>query len=143
MIKYYNSGKYAPSVGTEGSAGLDLYINSLVRDAPYSYEIGTGIHVEIPSGWVGLLVPRSSFGARGYSLKNTLGVIDSDYRGEIILKIKRDTNAGADPSGLNEGDKVAQLVVVRCDTMTEQVDSLEDLTVTARGAGGFGSTGGA
>jgi dUTP pyrophosphatase len=143
MIKYYNSGDYAPTVGTEGSAGLDLYINSLARDAPFSYSIGTGIHVEIPKGWVGLLVPRSSFGSRGYTLKNTIGIIDSDYRGEILLKIKRDSSLGVDPVGLSEGDKVAQLVVVRCNTAAQQVNSLEDLTVTERGDGGFGSTGGA
>lgn len=138
MIKYFVSGDYAPETATDGSAGLDLYVNSL--DSTRT-QIGTGVHVEIPKGWVGLLLPRSSWGLKGLTLANTVGVIDSDYRGEI--KLVRDVHPHKGHLGLNKGDKIAQLVVVRCETAAEQVGSLEDLTVTARGAGGFGSTGGA
>lgn len=138
MIKYFVAGDYAPETATDGSAGLDLYVNSLDQSRT---TIGTGVHVEIPNGWVGLLLPRSSWGVKGLSLANTMGVIDSDYRGEI--KIVRDIHPHKGHLSINKGDKIAQLVVVRCITAAQQVDSFSDLSVTDRGEGGFGSTGGA
>lgn len=136
MLKYFTAGAYEPSVGTSGSAGLDLYVNSINGD-----QIGTGVHVEIPSGFVGLLVPRSSWGIRGFRLANTVGVIDSDYRGEI--KLVRDFHPTKGHLKITEGDKVAQLVVVPCLTEAQKCQQLSDLSETARGDGGFGSTGGA
>ena len=141
MIKYYKSGSYDPKIATNGAAGMDLYVNE-VKTLSDHVEIKTGIHVEIPSGWVGLLMPRSSWGLAGWSLANTLGVIDSDYRGEIIIKAKHDNTRGF--STVKVGERVAQMVTVRCmpNTLTE-VPRLEDLAPTTRGANGFGSTGGA
>jgi len=137
MIKYFVAGDHAPEVATKGSAGLDLFVNSLSDDR---LTIGTGVHVEIPKGWVGLLVPRSSWGVKGFSLANTVGVIDSDYRGEI--KLVRDLHPTKGRLELKKGDKIAQLVVVRCFAEAQAVDSLDQLSITARGDGGFGSTGG-
>ncbi len=138
MIKYFVAGDFAPETATDGSAGLDLFVNTLDQNRTL---IGTGVHVEIPKGWVGLLLPRSSWGIKGLALANTVGVIDSDYRGEV--KLVRDKHPHKGHLEMNKGDKVAQLVVVRCTTDAQQVDSLEQLSVTDRGDGGFGSTGGA
>jgi dUTP pyrophosphatase len=116
---------------TSTSGGYDLYAHSIEDN---STVIGTGIYAEIPPGWVGMIVPRSSLGAKGFRLKNTVGVIDSDYRGEILLAFE-----GYTPQA---GDRVAQLVIVPCwQGGAEQMTSINDLTSTARGAGGFGSTG--
>ena len=140
MIKFFNNGNYDPIVATDGAAGLDLFANE-VTNIGNDPIIKTGVHVEIPKGWVGLLLPRSSWGTEGWSLANTVGVIDSDYRGEIIVKATRDATKGW--KAIKPEDRIVQLVVVRCDTAAQKVDSLGDLTVTDRGAGGFGSTGGA
>ncbi len=115
---------------TSTAGGYDLYAYS-IRNGEV---IGTGIYCEIPPGWVGMVVPRSSLGAKGFKLKNTVGVIDSDYRGEIQLKFE-----GFIPE---LGDRVAQLVIVPCwQGGATQMVSIDDLTTTDRGAGGFGSTG--
>ena len=136
MIKYYVAGSYEPEVATDGSAGLDLFVNSINGDS-----LGTGVHVEIPEGHVGLLLPRSSWGIKGFQLANTCGVIDSDYRGEIIMIRDRHLSKGF--LTIREGDKVAQLIVVPCVTKTHRCEQYTDLSDTSRGSGGFGSTGGA
>ena len=136
MIKYYVAGDFAPEVGTSGSAGIDLFVDNINGDI-----YGTGVHVEIPANHVGLLLPRSSWGVKGFRLANTCGVIDSDYRGEI--KMIRDPHPTKGYLSISPGDKIAQLVVVSCLTKTHQCDALTDLSSTARGDGGFGSTGGA
>jgi dUTP pyrophosphatase len=115
---------------TSTSGGYDLYAYSMENRSI----IGTGIYCEIPPGWVGMVVPRSSLGAKGFKLCNTVGVIDSDYRGEILLKFE-----GFVPE---LGERVAQLVIVPCwQGSAEQMVSITDLSSTARGTGGFGSTG--
>ena len=136
MIKYFVSGDYAPEVGTAGAAGFDLFVNSVDGN-----RYGTGVHVEIPVGHVGLLLPRSSWGVKGFQLANTCGVIDSDYRGEIVMV--RDPHPTKGRLAVNCGDKVAQLVVVPCMAKTHACAVLTDLSSTERGSGGFGSTGGA
>lgn len=135
MIKYFVAGDYEPEVATDGSAGLDLFVNSINGDS-----LGTGVHVEIPHGYVGLLLPRSSWGIKGFQLANTCGVIDSDYRGEIIMVKDRHPSKGW--LQISTGDKVAQLIVVPCMTKTHKCDAYTDLSNTERGTGGFGSTGG-
>ena len=117
--------------GSANAAGLDLYTYSIDLT---SQIIGTGIRAAIPTGWVGLVVPRSSLGLKGFTLKNTLGVIDSDYRGEIKLAYE-----GYTP---DVGERVAQLVLVPHYTgAIARMNSIDDLDVTERGEGGFGSTG--
>ena len=135
MIKIYNNGNYPPTRGTDQSAGLDLYANSFDGDF-----IGTGIHVELPENHVGLIVPRSSAGLKGFKLANTVGVIDADYRGEI--KLARDYHPTKGFYKINIGDKLAQLVVVPVAMGVCTCQNLSDLSDTARGDGGFGSTGG-
>ena len=131
MIKYTFEGEYPPSIGTEASAGLDLCVQSYNNGV-----INTGVRVEIPTGWVGLLAPRSSWGLKGLGLKNTIGIIDSDYRGEIIIHTYRNPQSGY--LNIEPGARVCQLVVVRNYIGFTQVDELSD---TDRGENGFGSTG--
>ena len=133
-----NPGSPEPTVSTAGSGGLDLFVDDFhVEDN--QLKIHTGLYMEIPRGHVGLLLPRSSTGLKGLRLKNTIGVIDSDYRGEILLMAER---FDAEEELVDIGKKIAQLIIVPvCPFPMEQVGNFEDLTVTSRNAGGFGSTG--
>lgn len=141
-LKYVFTGDkdYSPQIiyQTKGSAAVDLTAVELVITEQY-YIYHTKIHVEIPEGYYGLLVPRSSISARGMMLANTVGIIDSDYRGEIVIKMiptQENTNH------YFPGERVAQLLVLPV-TQFEFVktDSLLDLSQTDRGSNGFGSTG--
>ena len=130
---------------TKGSAGIDLYAlpnkyyaNSLVWHGIYT-EFSTGIKLEIPEGHVGIIVPRSSSGSNGLMLANTVGVIDSDYRGEIKLRLVKWKVESAKPIEIKEPVRVAQLLIMPVKQVDiEIVDSLEE---TDRGENGFGSTG--
>ena len=134
IIKYFTAGRFEPQTSTDGSAGLDLYIDRIEGD-----NLHTGVHVEIPQGYVGLLLPRSGWGTRGFKLANTCGVIDSDYRGESIMV--RDYHPTKGTLRLQEGNRVGQLIVVPCITMTHKCNALSDLSSTERGDSGFGSSG--
>ena len=127
----------APKQGTPGSAGFDLTAVSMRFDDRYHiWEYGTGIAVEIPPGYVGLCFPRSSVFRTGTFLSNGVGVIDSDYRGEIKAKFysRKGWNRNYKP-----GDRIIQLVIVPI----PDVDFVEsdDLSETERGTAGYGSTG--
>lgn len=129
-----------PAYGSSSAAGADLYA---VMDAPLTLEAGktvlvhTGLAVEIPDGFVGLVCARSGLATkRGLAPANKVGVIDSDYRGEVMVALH---NHGCDSQTIEHGERIAQLVLVPYLTAAyEQADSLTD---TDRGAGGFGSTG--
>tara|TARA_Y100000296_G_scaffold73348_1_gene90730 strand:- start:64 stop:528 length:465 start_codon:yes stop_codon:yes gene_type:complete len=132
---------------TTGSAGLDLRTTCPITVQPLHHsgsptEINTGIHVEIPTDHFGLVVPRSSTGRLGLRLANTVGIIDSDYRGPIILMFTSDNEY---PVELDEGQRIAQLIIcpyVSSDQVQPvQVYALGDLTSTERDKAGFGSTG--
>ena len=126
-----------PKYATEGSAGLDLVATSEdVSNYPLYVEYGTGLAVEIPFGHVGLLCPRSSISNTVYSVANSLGIIDSDYRGELKVRLRKTSHLGKD---YNVGDKIAQLVIVPIPMF--EVMEVDELSDTQRGSGGFGSTG--
>lgn len=128
-----------PSYARDGDAGLDLYAAETVTLAPGArVAVGTGIAVAIPNGCAGFVLPRSGLALRhGLSLVNTPGLIDAGYRGEIrVLLVNHDLEASVT---LARGDRIAQLVVQRVET-AEPVE-VEKLPESARGAGGFGSTG--
>ena len=99
-------------------------------------EYGTGIAMEIPKGFAGLVFPRSSISKTGYSLANSIGLIDSDYRGEIKIRLYP-TSTGLGPYEI--GDKVAQIVIMPYPDV--QFKEVKELTSTERAEGGFGSTG--
>ena len=124
-----------PKVATKGSAGMDLFLDEdahILPDLPPKL-VGTGIHVQIPVGYVGLVSIRS--GISDVRMHNGVGVIDSDYRGEIGLKLY----AAKDAAHYPRGTRIAQMVIVpylHC-----SLDIVSDLDDTERGDGGFGHTG--
>lgn len=133
-----NDGMQVPQYAHEGDAGLDLRITETVTLEPAKkVVVGTGLAVEIPTGCVGLVFPRSGLASKyGITLANSVGVIDSGYRGEIAAAL---VNAGRDTVTLEAGERVCQLVVmpyVPCELVP-----VDELSGTERGAGGFGSTG--
>jgi dUTP pyrophosphatase len=101
--------------------------------------VGTGIAVEIPEGYVGLVTVRSSMGREGVSLANSVGIVDSDYRGELILNLYNHSYVHADGFGVSAGERIGQLVVVPAPTF--DLTEVDSLSTTERGEGGFGSTG--
>jgi dUTP pyrophosphatase len=130
---------YPPAQAHEGDAGYDLHAAEAVTIAPGERaSVGTGIAVAIPAGQAGLVVPRSGLAARhGISVVNAPGLIDSGYRGELrVLLLNTDR---AEPFSVEPGDRIAQLVLV--DVETPELEEVVELDETARGAGGFGSTG--
>lgn len=132
-------GAVAPAQAHEGDAGYDLHAAEALTLGPGERAaVGTGIAVAIPDGHAGLVVPRSGLALRhGIGVVNAPGVIDSGYRGELkVLLLNTDP---AEPFEVRPGDRIAQLLVVAVAT-PELVES-EALGKTARGAGGFGSTG--
>lgn len=127
-----------PTRATPGSAGLDLYADTeCLLVSCHTHMVGTGIAVEIPLGYVGLLFLRSSIGSNGVKLTNAVGVIDSDYRGEVKLCLTYAHDMGG--YHINRGDRIAQLVVVPVASF--DLVETDALSFTARGTGGFGSTG--
>lgn len=134
-----------PSYETAGAAGADIRANLRPEDravgvtlAPMQRSIvPTGIRVEIPAGFEMQIRPRSGLAVKfGITLPNTPGTIDSDYRGPLGVAL---VNLGAEPYTIHHGDRIAQAVVAPVVQVRFAVAS--DLTDTARGSGGFGSTG--
>jgi dUTP pyrophosphatase len=128
-----------PARAHPGDAGVDLYAAEPIHLEPGERAlVGTGIAVAIPEGHAGLVAPRSGLAVRhGLSIVNAPGVVDAGYRGEVKVNL---VNIGAEPVDVSRGDRIAQLVVVPV-AAVEFVE-VPDLDATARGDGGFGSTGG-
>ena len=132
-----------PEYKTDYSAGMDIYLQedvTLVIGA--DNVIHLGFAAEVPEGYAAILLPRSSAGMKGISLRNTAGVIDSDYRGEWIAHIVIDQNqdnALLDEWHYKRGDRLIQCLIVPVKKV--DIDLTESVSVTARGNGGFGSTG--
>ena len=128
-----------PTRAHAGDAGLDLRALDEATLAPGERAaIRTGIALEIPAGHAGLVLPRSGLALRnGIALVNAPGLIDAGYRGELrVLLLNTDRAA---PFAIAAGDRIAQLMVVRAETLS--VVEAQELSVSARGAGGFGSSG--
>lgn len=126
-----------PTRGTEGSAGLDLKLSNDVHIFPgNSTLVGTGVRMEVPKGFMGMVVPRSSTGKKNLELANGVGIIDSDYQGEIKLNIR---NVGSSSYLGYKYDTLFQLIIVPVSEANPiLVQSFEK--VTKRAEGGFGST---
>ena len=128
-----------PTRAHPGDAGLDLYaLEDGVLGPGERASVRTGIAVEIADGQAGLVLPRSGLAARhGIALVNAPGLIDAGYRGEIrVLLLNTDRDA---PFTIAAGDRIAQLVLVRVETPA--VVEVQELALSERGAGGFGSSG--
>ena len=129
-----------PTYGTEFSAGADLYsgmTEPVIINAGTTEFIKTGIAMEIPEGLVGLVYARSGMACKkGLAPANKVGVIDSDYRGEIIVALH---NHSDKPVTIEPKDRIAQIVLAPY--ITADFNEVEELDDTERGEGGFGSTG--
>lgn len=139
-IKKLHPDAIVPTYGTEGAACFDLYAGCWIARgiAPDDDEtIHTGLAFEIPKDHVMLIFPRSGLAAKyGINLLNCTGVIDSDYRGEVMIMLR---NNAEDYFVVEKGDRIAQAMILPVQQVSfEVVDELSD---TQRGAGGFGSTG--
>lgn len=135
----HGEGLPLPAYATEGAAGMDVVSAEDVTIAPGArYAVATGLSVAIPQGYEIQVRPRSGLAFKhGITVPNTPGTIDSDYRGELKVLL---INHGPDNFAIARGDRVAQLVVA---PVTQGVwEEVEELDATARGVGGFGSTGG-
>lgn len=139
-IKRLREGAQIPTYGTEFSAGADLYacLEAPVAIGPgETAKIPTGLALELPAGTAGLVFARSSLGTkRGLAPANKVGVIDSDYRGELMVMLH---NHGKETQVIAHGERVAQLLVMP--VFTPGFIEADELSDTDRGAGGFGSTG--
>lgn len=129
-----------PTYGSEFAAGADLYacLDAPVTVQPHeTVKIPTGIAMEIPEGWAGLVYGRSGLGVkRNLAPANKVGVVDCDYRGELLVFLH---NHGTTPQEIEPGERVAQVVLTPY--LTAQFVEAEELSDTVRGTGGFGSTG--
>jgi len=124
-----------PFYAKEGDAGMDLTALTVTRNSKY-FEYGTGLAFEIPKGYVGLVFPRSSISNTDHFLRNSVGVIDSGYRGEVKIRMSIPA-LGAKEYLL--GDKVAQLVILKLPWV--EIEECQELSDSERSDGGFGSTG--
>lgn len=135
-IKKLSEDAQIPKVSTKDSVGADIVSNKVTASEKY-LEYGTGLAIQIPKGYVGLLFPRSSISETKLSMANAVGVLDPDYLGEVRFRFRYDGKY--DKDCYKPGERVGQLVVVKTEQLEfEEVKSLED---TERGSGGFGSTG--
>ena len=139
-IKKLNENAIVPTYGSAYSAGADLYalLNGSAEIKPHeTIFIHTGISVEIPEGYCGLVFARSSMGAkRGLAPANKVGVIDADYRGEIMVTLHNHSESVAT---VENGERIAQLAIVPF--LKAEFEEADELSDTVRGEGGFGSTG--
>ena len=139
-IKKLSEEAIVPTYGTDFSAGADLYMlpgASVTVNPHETVMIHTGLAMEIPEGYAGLIFARSGLASkRGLAPANKVGVVDSDYRGEIMVALH---NHGSEPKTIENGERIAQIVLVPY--LAAEFDEVDELSDTVRGEGGFGSTG--
>ena len=135
-IKRLTEDAVIPKYAHYGDAAVDLVATRRWEDEASNMCYGTGLAIEIPDGCVGLLFPRSSISKTNLRLCNSVGVIDSGYRGEVMLKFDR---RGFIDDIYNVGDRVGQLMILPLPSI--QFFEVDDLSSTARNSNGFGSSG--
>ena len=139
-VKKVRANASLPTYGSAGAAGADLYAcleEAVTIEPGKTVFIPTGLSLEVPVGCAGLIYARSSMGSkRGLAPANKVGVIDSDYRGEVMVALH---NHGAQAQTVAPGERVAQLLITP--VLTPAYEEAEALSDTERGQGGFGSTG--
>lgn len=140
-VKVVNHSRFSlPEYQTPLSAGMDLRANikeSISLEPLQRAMVPTGLYVELPAGYEMQIRPRSGLAAKqGITVLNAPGTIDADYRGEIKVIL---VNLSPDTVIINDGERVAQAVVARCEQV--EWESVDELSSTERGEGGFGSTG--
>lgn len=139
-IKKLDNRAVIPTYGSEFSAGADLYA---VLDEPVTLQPGetklihTGLAMEIPVGYAGLIYARSGLASKkGLAPANKVGVVDADYRGEVMVALHNHSTVAAT---VDSGERIAQLVIAPF--LQADFNTVDELNETLRGAGGFGSTG--
>ncbi len=139
-VKKLKANAILPTYGSAGAAGADLYAcldENVVINPGASAFVPTGLAMEIPQGYAGLIYARSGLACkRGLAPANKVGVIDSDYRGEFIVVLY---NHGTGPQEIAHGERIAQLVITP--VLTPAYEETVELSDTKRSGGGFGSTG--
>ena len=139
-VKKLRSGAVLPTYGSEEAAGADLYAcleESVLIQPGESVFVPTGLAMEIPKGCAGLIYARSGLACkRGLAPANKVGVVDSDYRGEITVVLH---NHGSTPQCISHGDRIAQMIITP--VLMPGYEEVEELSDTARSGRGFGSTG--
>ena len=141
-VKKLNKNAVIPKYAKDGDAGMDLVATSIISNTTFDVTYGTGIAMEIPKGYVGLVFPRSSIRKTDLSLTNCVGVIDSGYRGEIQATFKKvfgKNDIRIDEMDYKVGDRIAQIMIIPYPSVTF-IES-DELSDSERGEGGFGSTG--
>ena len=141
-VKKINKNAVIPKYAKDGDAGMDLVATSKISNTTFDVTYGTGIAMEIPKGYVGLVFPRSSIRKTDLSLTNCVGVIDSGYRGEIQATFKKvfgKNDIRIDEMDYKVGDRIAQIMIIPYPSVTF-IES-DELSDSERGEGGFGSTG--
>ena len=139
-VKKLRSNAKLPTYGSEFAAGADLYacLEAPVTIQPHeTYLVPTGLSLELPVGWAGMVHARSGMATKRHlAPANKVGVIDCDYRGEVMVSLHNHSNI---PQTVEPGERIAQLVITPY--LTAQFFEAEELSDTVRGEGGFGSTG--
>ena len=139
-VKILREGAKLPTYGSREAAGADLYacLEAEMEIQPGKTAfVPTGIAMEVPVGCAGLIYARSGLACkRGLAPANKVGVVDSDYRGEIMVALH---NHGLEVQTVAPGERIAQMIITP--VLTPAYETVEELSDTSRGAGGFGSTG--
>lgn len=141
-VKKLHPNAVVPKYAKDGDAGMDLVATNIISNTTFDVTYGTGIAMEIPKGYVGLVFPRSSIRKTDLSLTNCVGVIDSGYRGEIQATFKKifgKNDVRLDELDYKVGDRIAQIMIIPYPSVT--FIEVDELSQTDRGEGGFGSTG--
>ena len=139
-IKKVHPDAVIPSYAKNGDAGMDLVATSIIGETLGSITYGLGIALEIPEGFVGLVFPRSSIRKTNLQLSNSVGVIDSGYRGELQATFNKVQGIdNVERESYKVGDRVCQVMIIPHPTI--EFNEVNELSNTERGEGGFGSTG--
>lgn len=136
-IKKLNENAVIPSYAKDGDAGMDLIATSIISETDTQITFGIGLALEIPKGFVGLVFPRSSIRKTDLSLTNSVGVIDSGYRGELQATFRKEK--GVISKKYEVGERIAQIMIIPHPPIN--FVEVDELSTTERGEGGFGSTG--
>ncbi len=136
-IKKLHPDAVIPSYAKSGDAGMDLVAVTKQSNTSFQCTYGTGLSIEIPEGFVGLVFPRSSISRKELILSNSVGVIDSGYRGEILLVFNK--LEGLDSVSYKIGERIGQLIIIPYPYIVFK--EVAELSSTERGTGGYGSTG--
>ena len=139
-VKLVKQGAKPPARATRGSVGFDVAAcldEEIVIMPGETRMVGSGFAIALEPGYAAFIYARSGLGIKhGMIPANCVGVIDSDYRGEVIVGLR---NTSSEPFHVSDGDRIAQMVVAKCEL--PEIALTEDLDETPRGGGGFGSTG--